>query len=126
MVLASEGEVEVDVPGAVTGLGEDRLEAALGAAIDYALSFGHLPIIIDPSHGTGVWSFVPPMTKAGLAAGADGAIIEVHPNPAEALSDGAQSLKPKVFEKLMGELEPLAGALGRTLVGRSKAAHLQA
>jgi 3-deoxy-7-phosphoheptulonate synthase len=75
----------------------------------------HLPVMVDPSHGTGVWSYVPAMAKAALACGADGLMIEVHPNPAEALSDGSQSLKPEVFLKLMQELEPIARAVGRTL-----------
>ncbi len=75
----------------------------------------HLPVVVDPSHGTGVWNYVGPMTKAGIAAGADGIILEVHPNPAEAESDGAQSLKPKVFEELMSELAPIAQAMGRTV-----------
>jgi 3-deoxy-7-phosphoheptulonate synthase len=75
----------------------------------------HLPVIVDPSHGTGVYRYVGPMSKAAIAAGASGLIIEVHPNPAEALSDGAQSLKPKKFEALMRELKPLAAALGKTI-----------
>ena len=75
----------------------------------------HLPIIVDPSHGTGVWKYVTPMAKAGLACGADGVIIEVHPAPAQALSDGAQSLKPETFQNLMNEMYPLAKALGKKL-----------
>jgi 3-deoxy-7-phosphoheptulonate synthase len=75
----------------------------------------HLPIIVDPSHGTGVWSYVSPMAKAAVACGADGIIVEVHPNPEEALSDGSQSLKPETFSKLMAEMEPIAAAVGRTL-----------
>ncbi len=75
----------------------------------------HLPVIVDPSHGTGVWKYVPAMSRAGLAAGADGLIIEVHPNPAEAMSDGAQSLKPAKFEALMGELIAIGKAMGKTV-----------
>lgn len=75
----------------------------------------HLPVVVDPSHGTGYWNYVGAMTKAGMAAGADGIILEVHPNPAEAESDGGQSLKFDVFEDLMKELRPLAGALGKTV-----------
>lgn len=78
----------------------------------------HLPVIIDPSHGTGAWQYVGPMAKAGLACGADGMIIEVHPDPAQAMSDGSQSLKPKVFEVLMQEMEPIAAAVNRRLANR--------
>lgn len=75
----------------------------------------HLPIVVDPSHATGVWSYVTPMAKAAVAAGCDGLIIEVHPNPEKAWSDGGQSLKPKVFDKLMNELGPIARAVGRDM-----------
>ena len=78
----------------------------------------HLPVVVDPSHGTGVWSYVGPMSKAAVACGADGLMIEVHPCPAEAMSDGPQSLKPSVFSRLMSELEPVARAVGRTVGGR--------
>jgi len=73
----------------------------------------HLPVVVDPSHGTGYSDLVLPMAKAGLAAGADGLIIEVHPKPHEAFSDGPQSLTLKMFDDLMKELRPLAKALGR-------------
>ncbi len=73
----------------------------------------HLPIIIDPSHSTGKWKYVPSASKAALAAGADGLLIEVHPNPQEALSDGPQSLRPDKFKKLTGEMEPIAEAVGK-------------
>lgn len=72
----------------------------------------HLPVIVDPSHGTGVWKYVPAMSKAALAAGASGLIIEVHPRPAEALSDGAQTLKPDTFSTLMVELRKIGDAIG--------------
>jgi 3-deoxy-7-phosphoheptulonate synthase len=75
----------------------------------------HLPVIVDPSHGTGHWEYVAPMAKAGIACGADGLLIEVHPRPEEAQSDGVQSLKLEKFRKLMGELRPLAEAVGRRL-----------
>ncbi|MFC1768137.1 3-deoxy-7-phosphoheptulonate synthase [Nanoarchaeota archaeon] len=75
----------------------------------------HLPVVVDPSHGTGKVDFVSPMAKAGVACGADGLIIEVHPNPTEAVSDGDQSLLPKDFSKLMKELKPIAKAVGRTI-----------
>jgi 3-deoxy-7-phosphoheptulonate synthase len=75
----------------------------------------HLPVIVDPSHGTGIWSLVKPMALASIAAGADGLLIEVHPDPAKALSDGPQQLKPKRFEELMAALRPVAEAVGRSL-----------
>jgi 3-deoxy-7-phosphoheptulonate synthase len=75
----------------------------------------HLPIFVDPSHGTGHWEYVAPMAKAAIAAGADGLMIEVHMRPEEAFSDGIQSLKPKRFSTLMQELRPFAEAAGRKL-----------
>jgi 3-deoxy-7-phosphoheptulonate synthase len=75
----------------------------------------HLPVIVDPSHGTGKWELVEPVSRAAVAAGADGLMIEVHPNPDEALSDGAQSLKPARFAALIQNLRPVAEAVGRTL-----------
>jgi len=73
----------------------------------------HLPIIADPSHGTGLRDKVIPMARAAVAAGADGIIVEVHPNPEEALSDGAQSLYPDQFMQLMREVRIIAEAIGR-------------
>ena len=84
-------------------------------AIPSLKQLSHLPVIGDPSHGTGKWRLVGPIAKAAIAAGADGLMIEVHPRPSEAFSDGAQSLKPKRFQALMDDLRVLAGALGRTL-----------
>jgi 3-deoxy-7-phosphoheptulonate synthase len=75
----------------------------------------HLPILVDPSHGTGKRDYVPPMALAALAAGADGLLIEVHPEPDRALSDGAQSLDFDRFERLLGQLRTLAEPLGRSL-----------
>ena len=75
----------------------------------------HLPIIIDPSHGTGHWDLVESMSRAAIAAGADGLMIEVHPDPANAYSDGPQSLKPEKFSRLMVTLRPLIELMGRTL-----------
>ena len=75
----------------------------------------HLPIITDPSHGTGYWQFVSSMSKASVAAGTDGLMIEVHNKPEVAFSDGAQSLKPKKFALLMKELRLVAEAVGRTI-----------
>jgi 3-deoxy-7-phosphoheptulonate synthase len=75
----------------------------------------HLPVMVDPSHGVGKWDLVAPMSKAAVAAGADGLLIEVHTNPEEALSDGEQSIKPTAFKKLMEELKPIAAAVGRKI-----------
>ena len=75
----------------------------------------HLPIIIDPSHATGHWQFVNPMSKASVAAGADGLMVEVHIKPEESFSDGAQTLKPSKFDRLMKELRPFIEAAGKTI-----------
>ncbi len=75
----------------------------------------HLPVIVDPSHGTGLWSLVKPMAYASIAAGADGLLIEVHPRPEVALSDGPQQLRPDKFAELMESLGAVAEAVGRTL-----------
>ncbi len=75
----------------------------------------HLPIIIDPSHATGHWQFINPMSKASAAAGADGLMIEVHMKPEESFSDGAQTLKPSKFDRLMKELRPFVEAAGKAL-----------
>ncbi|MCL4130166.1 UNVERIFIED_CONTAM: hypothetical protein GTU68_063279 [Idotea baltica] len=79
----------------------------------------HLPIMVDPSHGTGVWSYVGPLAKAAIAVGADGVIIEVHPDPASALSDGDQSLKPETFTNVMAEMRPIATAVGKEMKASS-------
>jgi 3-deoxy-7-phosphoheptulonate synthase len=73
----------------------------------------HLPLIVDPSHAAGHYTLVPAMAKAVIAAGADGLLIEVHPNPKEALVDGLQSLTPSDFTRLMEELRPIAKSIGR-------------
>ncbi len=83
------------------------------AAIPVVKSLSHLPIIADPSHGTGIRSKVTPMGRAAVAAGADGLIVEVHPNPPKAMSDGAQSLYPDQFTKLVDEVKIIARAIGR-------------
>jgi 3-deoxy-7-phosphoheptulonate synthase len=75
----------------------------------------HLPVVVDPSHGTGKWGLVIPMAQAAVAAGADGIMVEVHPRPEEAYSDGAQSLKPERFRELMEKLAPYLQAAGRQL-----------
>lgn len=85
------------------------------AAVPYLKQRSHLPVIVDPSHGTGRRELVAPMTRAAVACGADGVIVEVHPDPAEALSDGAQSLYPEQFAELMHSLRPFVAAAGRTL-----------
>jgi len=89
------------------------------SAIPVVKKLSHLPILVDPSHGTGRRDKVIPMARAAVAAGADGLLIEVHNNPDKALSDGAQSLYPEQFDTLMGELRVIAPVLGRSLpVGR--------
>jgi 3-deoxy-7-phosphoheptulonate synthase len=75
----------------------------------------HLPVVVDPSHATGHWELVEPMSRAAVAAGADGLMIEVHPHPAEAESDGAQSLKPETFRDLMKNIAPFVKAMKRTM-----------
>ena len=85
------------------------------SAVPLLKQLGHLPVIVDPSHATGKWDLVEPVARAAVAAGADGLIIEVHPEPESALSDGAQSLKPSRFASLLEGLRPIAEAVGRTL-----------
>jgi 3-deoxy-7-phosphoheptulonate synthase len=84
-------------------------------AIPLVQKLSHLPMIADPSHGTGLRDKVTPMARAAVAAGADGIIVEVHPNPDGALSDGAQSLYPDQFTHLVTELRAIAHAIGREL-----------
>src|SRR6185312_10268624 len=84
-------------------------------AIPIVQGLSHLPIIADPSHGTGIRDKVIPMARAAVAAGAHGILVEVHPNPERALSDGAQSLYPEQFAQLVRELRSIAGAIGRRL-----------
>ena len=85
------------------------------SAIPAVKKLSHLPVIVDPSHAAGLWWMVEPMAKAAGAAGADGLIIEVHNDPEHALCDGAQSLKPERFARLMGELSGIAKIVGREL-----------
>lgn len=85
------------------------------SAVAAVKELSHLPIIVDPSHGTGRWQMVRPMARAAIAAGADGLIVEVHPHPEAALSDGDQSLTPKNFARLMEEVKELAGFMGKSL-----------
>jgi len=84
-------------------------------AIPIIKKLSHLPVIVDPSHGVGVWDVIPAMSLAAIAAGADGLIIEVHQDPAAALSDGYQSLKPSRFKLLIEKLNELAPIMGRRL-----------
>jgi 3-deoxy-7-phosphoheptulonate synthase len=85
------------------------------ATVPYLHQTTHLPIVVDPSHGTGKASLVLPMAMASIAAGADGLIIEVHPNPEKAMSDGYQSLTPAAFRELMSECRKVAAALGKAM-----------
>jgi len=85
------------------------------SAVPSIKQLSHLPVIVDPSHATGKWSLVHPMALAAVAAGADGLMIEVHPKPEEALSDGPQALIPDRFVKLMGEIRAIAPVVGRRL-----------
>ena len=82
-------------------------------AIPVIKRLSHLPVILDPSHATGKWEYVTAVARAGIAAGADGLIIEVHPRPEEAASDGAQSLKPEKFAQLVREVRAIAEVVGR-------------
>ena len=85
------------------------------SAVAAVKELSHLPIIVDPSHGTGRWKMVAPMARAAIAAGADGLIIEVHPHPEKALSDGDQSLTPSAFAELMNSLGGIAKVMGRAV-----------
>ncbi|MEO6060656.1 MAG: 3-deoxy-7-phosphoheptulonate synthase [Thermoflexales bacterium] len=84
-------------------------------AIPVLQELTHLPVIVDPSHGTGKWEYVPAVAKGAVAAGADGLIIEVHPQPSKALSDGAQSLTPKAYAELVGQIRRVAEAVDRSI-----------
>lgn len=84
-------------------------------AIPVLKSQTHLPVVLDPSHSTGNWAYVSAIARAGIAAGADGLIVEVHPNPADALSDGGQSLKPERFAEMVLQVKAIAEAVGRRL-----------
>lgn len=88
------------------------------SAIPIIKKLSHLPVIADPSHGTGKWYLVAPMALAAVAAGADGLMIEVHPSPDTALKDGAQSLTFEHFQDLMKQVAPVAAAVGRTVAGK--------
>jgi len=84
-------------------------------AVPVLQKYTHLPVVVDPSHSTGHWDLVPSMARAAVAAGADGVMIEVHPRPEEAFSDGPQSLKPAKFAALLAELKPFVELMGRDM-----------
>jgi 3-deoxy-7-phosphoheptulonate synthase len=85
------------------------------SAVPIIKKLSHLPIIVDPSHGTGIWWLVPLLARAAVAVGADGLLVEVHVDPGRALSDGDQSLKPDKFAAMMADLKPVALAVGREI-----------
>jgi len=84
------------------------------SAVPVLKNLSHLPVVVDPSHATGHWELVPSMSMAAVAAGADGLLIEVHPDPERAVSDGAQSLNPERFSQLMKQLKAIAEVVGRS------------
>lgn len=85
------------------------------SAVPLLKQLSHLPVIVDPSHGVGKWDLVTPMARAAIAAGADGILVEVHPNPENALSDGEQSLKLPVFKEMMRQIREIAQVMGREI-----------
>jgi 3-deoxy-7-phosphoheptulonate synthase len=87
-------------------------------AIPVLKSQTHLPVILDPSHSTGHWEYVTAIARAGVAAGADGLIVEVHIDPTQALSDGGQSLKPERFAEMVRQVSAIAEAVGRTVAAK--------
>jgi len=115
-ILAEGNDKVILCERGVRGFDEHTRNLLDLTAIPVVQSLSHLPIIADPSHGTGVRSKVTPMARAAVAAGADGVIVEVHPDPDRALSDGAQSLTPEQFEDLVAQLRLIAEAIGRDLV----------
>lgn len=96
-------------------------------AVPVLKALTHLPVILDPSHSTGNWEYVQAIARAGIAAGADGLIVEVHPDPGSALSDGGQSLKPERFVQMIAQVGAVAQAVGRSLAPAiHKPSHLPA
>ncbi len=93
-------------------------------AIPVLKAHTHLPVILDPSHSTGQADYVPAVARAAIAAGADGLIVEVHPDPAHALSDGRQSLKPETFAALVRQVGQIAGIMGRRLAPTKSGIHI--
>jgi 3-deoxy-7-phosphoheptulonate synthase len=112
----SEGNYEIILceRGIRTFETETRFTLDLNA-VPVLKRLSHLPVLVDPSHGTGQWRLVLPMARAAVAAGCNGLAVEVHPDPPNALSDGAQSLRPEKFERLMEAVRRMAEAVGRTL-----------
>ena len=95
---------------------EDSMRNTLDlSAVALIKQWSHLPVIVDPTHGTGVKSLIAPMSKAAIAAGADGVMVEVHPSPETALSDGFQALVPKEFQELAEAIRPYLKLEGKTL-----------
>jgi 3-deoxy-7-phosphoheptulonate synthase len=112
--LLAEGDNQVILCERGIRTFEDSVRFSLDiSAIPVLKRNSHLPVIVDPSHAAGHYSLVPAIAKAAVAAGADGLLIEVHPNPKEALVDGLQSLSPSDFTRLMEELKPIAESIGR-------------
>lgn len=114
--LLAEGNQQVILCERGVRTFEDSVRFSLDiSSISVVKRFSHLPIIVDPSHAAGHFAYVPSIAKAAIAAGADGLLVEVHPNPEEALVDGLQSLNVPNFERLMAELKPIAKAIGRSI-----------
>jgi 3-deoxy-7-phosphoheptulonate synthase len=91
-------------------------------AIPVLKNLTHLPVILDPSHATGHWDYVAPIARAAIAAGADGLIVEVHPDPKNAASDGKQSLKPEIFAEMVRQVRAIAEVMGRRIAPIEKKA----
>ncbi len=114
--ILSEGNMNVILCERGIRTFEDATRNTLDlSAVAVIKQLSHLPVIVDPSHATGKWDLVAPMSMAAIAAGCDGLMIEVHTNPEEALSDGSQSLKPEKFEELMNMTKKVAEAVGRLM-----------
>lgn len=114
--ILSEGNYDVILCERGIRTFEDSTRNTLDlSAVPLIKRLSHLPVVVDPSHGTGKWHLVSPMALAAVAAGADGIMVEIHPHPEEALSDGPQALLPGTFETLMNELNRVAQAVGRSL-----------
>ena len=114
--ILSEGNMNVILCERGIRTFEDATRNTLDlSAVAVIKQLSHLPVIVDPSHATGKWELVAPMSLAAIAAGCDGLMIEVHTNPEEALSDGSQSLKPKKFDELMKMTKKIAEAVGRSV-----------
>lgn len=114
--LLAEGNQQVILCERGVRTFEDSVRFSIDiSSIAVVKRFSHLPIVVDPSHAAGHFAYVPSIAKAAIAAGADGLLVEVHPNPEEALVDGLQSLSIPKFERLMAELKPIAEAVGRSI-----------